>query len=141
MKDILQLNPDTEVNFVKRDIASLPEASIEIKNTSDKTVLYKIKTTDPNKYVVKPNQGILTSGKGTRILITTQKTTMQKIKNDRFLVVASEYDGNVTDIPESLKDLNNYMKNFFDNLPKEKQFMKKLKIVNDETLGKDYSLT
>lgn len=135
MKDILQLNPDTEINFVKKDIASLPEASIEIKNTSDKTVIYKIKTTDPNKYVVKPNQGILTTGKGTRISITTQKTSMQKIKNDRFLVVASELGGDGREVPESLKDLNEYMKTFFDNLSKENQFMKKLKIVNDESLG------
>lgn len=141
MKDILQLNPDTEINFVKKDIASLPEASIEIKNTSDKTVIYKIKTTDPNKYVVKPNQGILTTGKGTRITITTQKTSMQKIKNDRFLVVASELGGDGREIPESLKDLNEYMKTFFDNLSKDNQFMKKLKIVNDESLGTLYSLT
>jgi hypothetical protein len=95
MADILQLNPENEVAFTKKDIASLPETYLEIKNVSSKIVVYKIKTTDPNKYVVKPNQGVLVSGKGTRILITTQKPSMQKIKNDRFLVVASEFNGSV----------------------------------------------
>lgn len=93
MADILQLNPESEVSFTKKDIASLPETYLEIKNVSKSIVVYKIKTTDPNKYVVKPNQGVLVSGKGTRILITTQKPSMQTIKNDRFLVVAGEFRG------------------------------------------------
>lgn len=92
-EDFLQISPEHEVKFTKKDIASLPETYIELRNNSDSIVVYKIKTTNPEKYVVKPNQGVLTGGKGTRIIITTQKPSMQKIKNDRFLVVAGMYTG------------------------------------------------
>jgi hypothetical protein len=97
MSDIgLQINPTEEVKFIKKDIASLPEAFIELKNTSDKMIVYKIKTTDPQKFVVKPNHGVLTSCKGHKINIMTQKPTMEKIKNDRFLIVASQSDMTTT---------------------------------------------
>jgi hypothetical protein len=31
--------------------------------------------------------------------------------------------------------MERFLRDFFNDIPKEKQFMKKLKIVNDETLG------
>ncbi|CAI2378557.1 unnamed protein product [Moneuplotes crassus] len=136
---IIELNPESQVTFVKKDIASLPETTLEVKNNSDKTVLFKIKTTDPAKYLVKPNHGVLSSAKGTKILITTQKPTMQKIKNDRFLVVAIEFEGDKSEIPSTPNQVERFMKTYFDNAPKEKLFMKKLKIVNDETLGLTYA--
>ena len=30
-------------------------SNIEIKNKSDSSILYKVKTTEPNNYIVKPN--------------------------------------------------------------------------------------
>jgi hypothetical protein len=90
--DILVVNPSDEVRFIKKDIASSPEAFIELKSNSEKMIVYKIKTTDPNKFQVRPTHGVLHAGKGTKITINTQKPTMQKIKNDRFLIVAGESD-------------------------------------------------
>lgn len=36
--------------------------------------------------------------------------------------------------------MDKFMKKFFDEVPKEEQFMRKLKIVNDETLGNEINL-
>ena len=143
MEDILQVNPEDELKFIKKDIASLPESVLELKNNTDKVIVYKIKTTDPgrtgaaggNKYVVRPNNGILLKGKGTRISITTQKPTMQKIKNDRFMVVASTFEGDESEVPCTTHETEKFIKDFFKDLPKDKTFSKKLKVVNDETFG------
>eukprot|EP00343_Euplotes_focardii_P007357 CAMPEP_0205823188 /NCGR_PEP_ID=MMETSP0206-20130828/15480_1 /ASSEMBLY_ACC=CAM_ASM_000279 /TAXON_ID=36767 /ORGANISM="Euplotes focardii, Strain TN1" /LENGTH=258 /DNA_ID=CAMNT_0053120131 /DNA_START=1 /DNA_END=777 /DNA_ORIENTATION=+ len=139
MSSILQLNPESEVTFIKKDIASLPEARLEVRNNSEKTVIFKIKTTNPAKYIVKPNYGFLSAGKGTKVLITTQKPSMQKIKNDRFLVVGGIYDGPQEDIPKTPSGTESFMRDFFEGLSKDGQFTKKLKIVNDETLGLTYA--
>lgn len=145
MEDILQVNPQDELTFFKKDIASLPESFLEIKNNTDKVVVYKIKTTDPgkakaggafNKFVVRPNNGILMKGKGTKIVITTQKPSMQKTKNDRFMVVASTFDGDESEVPTTTQETENFIKSFFEDIPKEKLFSKKLRVVNDETYGK-----
>jgi hypothetical protein len=82
------LDLDNTVKFIKNDIASVPEADLVMKNNTSSTVVFKIKTTDPNKYVVKPNQGVVTPNGSLIVKITTQKASMQKMKNDRFLVVA-----------------------------------------------------
>ena len=92
-ENILELNPSSEIKFVKKDIQSIPEGFIELNNTSDGIILYKIKTTDPNKYVVKPNLGVITQGRANRVIISTHKASMQKIKSDRFLVVAAKFSG------------------------------------------------
>lgn len=91
--NILELNPPTEIKFVKKDIQSIPEGFIELNNISDGILIYKIKTTEPNKYVVKPNLGVITQGRANRIIITTHKTSMQQIKNDRFLILAGQFNG------------------------------------------------
>lgn len=128
------LEIENTVKFVKKDIAATPEADLLLKNTTDEQVVFKIKTTDPNKYVVKPNQGVV-SPKGMLVVkITTQKANMQKIKNDRFLVVGGTL---ATTSPAPTKQSE--CEDFFKTLPKDKQFTKKLKIVNDETLGMMYA--
>lgn len=136
---MIELNPSNEICFVKKDISSIPEAFLEVKNTSDSSVIFKIKTTNPDKYVVKPNHAILKPESICRVMITTQKASMQKIKNDRFLVVASLVTQEEEDNLEGQSDIESFVKNFFTDISKEKQFMKKLKIRNDETLGLSYA--
>ena len=132
METILEF--ENHVKFVKQDIASVPEATLNIKNICDTTVIFKIKTTNPDKYVVKPNHAVITPNKTTVIKITTQKASMQKIKNDRFLVVAGRVKNDVQ-VPEKPGETEAYLKDFFSTLGKDEQFTKKLKIQNDETLG------
>ena len=55
----MTLNPPNAVIFKDSKEEGNGIAYIEIKNKSDSSILYKVKTTEPNNYVVKPNQGIL----------------------------------------------------------------------------------
>ena len=42
-------------------------SSLKITNTSDKKVTFKVKTTAPKRYCVRPNQGVLNAGASTNI--------------------------------------------------------------------------
>ncbi|CAH1164411.1 unnamed protein product [Phyllotreta striolata] len=58
LEQILQIEPDAELKFKGRynePISSL----INLTNPSDKRVMFKIKTTAPKKYCVRPNAGVL----------------------------------------------------------------------------------
>jgi hypothetical protein len=38
-----------------------PFTNIDIRNTSGDNIIFKIKTTDPQNYIVRPNQGVIQS--------------------------------------------------------------------------------
>lgn len=64
--------------------------TLQMKNNTDKNVAFKVKTTNPKKYCVKPSSGIV-SGKVSRDIIVTlnaQKTTPVNLQNcrDKFLI-------------------------------------------------------
>lgn len=63
---IVQLDPDQELKFTYQQDGNL-KAYLNITNLSTRSLAYKVKTTAPRFYVVKPNQGIL--DKGGRIAI------------------------------------------------------------------------
>ena len=67
--DIVSLDPTTELRFfIQRD--QQLKSYLTIDNTSQGNVAYKVKTTAPKFYVVKPNQGILDKGQKITIDIT-----------------------------------------------------------------------
>ena len=53
------VNPAAGLTFSMDPLESKPLAFLTLKNYSDKTILYKVRTTNPDYYVVRPNQGIL----------------------------------------------------------------------------------
>jgi hypothetical protein len=58
--DLVTINPNDFLKFVKSDSGPLPTAKMEIINKSSTTnAAYKVKTTAPNLFVVKPIQGII----------------------------------------------------------------------------------
>ena len=64
VSEFVTLNPATEIQFTlddsKGDVVQQLISSLQITNTSPtRNIVYKIKTTAPRNYVVKPNQGIL----------------------------------------------------------------------------------
>jgi len=62
--DIISLSSDTHLKFQKGVDGSSPKATLDITNRSgDKNVAYKIRTTAPKLFVVKPIQGILAPGR------------------------------------------------------------------------------
>ena len=60
---------------------------LKIHNTSsDRNVAYKVKTTAPKNYVVKPNQGIIEEQGSVKIEITMIPVQNNKIDDNKFLV-------------------------------------------------------
>jgi hypothetical protein len=57
--DLVKLDPDTELRFFMQPDQQM-KSFLTIDNVSNsQNVAFKIKTTQPKFYVVKPNQGIL----------------------------------------------------------------------------------
>ncbi|XP_018327754.1 vesicle-associated membrane protein-associated protein B/C [Agrilus planipennis] len=70
-EQVLQIEPQNELRF--RGPFNVPVTSyMKLTNPSDKKVLFKIKTTAPKKYCVRPNSGILDAHSNTEIAICLQ---------------------------------------------------------------------
>lgn len=58
--EVVVINPKTEIHFDMAVSGQPTTSNIEIKNTSrEMNIAYKVKTTAPKNYVVRPNQGII----------------------------------------------------------------------------------
>jgi hypothetical protein len=53
------LNPPNAVLFKENKEEGKGVSNIEIINKSTDLILFKVKTTEPNNYIVRPNQGII----------------------------------------------------------------------------------
>ncbi len=61
----MQIDPDQELRFQlpkPNEPSNQLKAYLSITNVSNGNLAYKVKTTAPRDYVVKPNQGILDRG-------------------------------------------------------------------------------
>lgn len=86
--DILRLTPGLEVVFAAAGSGELI-ARVQVQNICDKLVGFKIKTTSPEKYRVRPSSGVLQPGKssGVEIHLTGQSPPSSLVR-DKFLVTA-----------------------------------------------------
>lgn len=70
-EQVLQIEPQNELKFVgpfNQPVSSY----MKLTNPTDKKVMFKIKTTAPKKYCVRPNSGVLPPGASTEIAICLQ---------------------------------------------------------------------
>lgn len=86
--EVIVLNPKSEIQFDGMAAGGKPTTSnIEIINTSrDSNIAYKVKTTAPKNYVVRPNQGIILSGQQNAVEITYIPTESNKVEDNKFLI-------------------------------------------------------
>lgn len=68
---ILQLTPAHEITF-EGPFTDVVTSYLEIKNPSEDRVCFKVKTTAPRRYCVRPNSGIVEPGKNVKIAIMLQ---------------------------------------------------------------------
>ena len=61
---------------------------LTIANSSDSPVVYKIKTTSPDKYKVRPSMYCLGAGSTNTVEIAAQSTTASALVRDKFLITA-----------------------------------------------------
>lgn len=90
---LLQLTPDKYIEFPSIKLASV-SVNLFVKNVSDRSaVAYKIKTTAPKNYLVRPSSGIIAPGEEQEVQIVLQPQQSIPSNNlDRFLVQATEVD-------------------------------------------------
>lgn len=70
-EQVLQIEPQNELRF--RGPFNVPVTSyMKLTNPSDKKVMFKIKTTAPKKYCVRPNSGVLEPNSNIEIAICLQ---------------------------------------------------------------------
>lgn len=71
---VLQLDPPHELLF-KGPFTDVITANLVLRNPSNKTVLFKVKTTAPKQYCVRPNSGVLEPSKAQTIAVMLQPST------------------------------------------------------------------
>jgi len=95
--DILRLSPGQEVVFSTTSAGDLA-GKVQIQNISTKIVGYKIKTTSPEKYRVRPSTGSLSPGLSATVEIHVsggQATTVpSSLVRDKFLITAVFLESN-----------------------------------------------
>lgn len=81
--------------------------TLELKNISSKLITYKVKTTSPDKFRVRPSNGILDPGSGLRVNVVLQPGhQISSVLKDKFLVMGMVLASNTTD-----KDIPDLWKN------------------------------
>jgi len=87
--DLLHLNPAQEVVFSTSPLGDLT-GKVCLTNTSGKPLGYKIKTTSPEKYRVRPSTGSISPGQSVtvEIHVSGQKEQVASLSRDKFLVTA-----------------------------------------------------
>jgi len=68
---VLVIEPPMELSF-KGPFTSAVTSSMKLKNPSDKSVCFKIKTTAPRRYCVKPNSGVIEAGGEMAVAVSLQ---------------------------------------------------------------------
>ena len=58
-KKMVYLNPPNAVIFREAKEDGKSASQIEINNKSKDYIMFKVKTTEPNNYIVRPNQGVI----------------------------------------------------------------------------------
>lgn len=83
----LDIQPGEELMFSTCSVGAA--ASISISNPSETTVAFKIKTTSPEKYRVRPSLGILESGRHQEISVSlNDNCSATQLVRDKFLIMA-----------------------------------------------------
>eukprot|EP00038_Savillea_parva_P003586 m.127831 g.127831 ORF g.127831 m.127831 type:complete len:598 (+) comp11218_c0_seq2:482-2275(+) len=109
---IAVLNPPKELVFSGDKVLA---ATLTVTNTSDGPIAFKIKTTSPTSYRVRPNNGVLAVGASTDVDLSRRSISpVHDPFRDKFLVMVTNVggsdidDGNVTD--KSHEEVSDYFK-------------------------------
>ncbi|XP_052232832.1 vesicle-associated membrane protein/synaptobrevin-binding protein-like isoform X2 [Dreissena polymorpha] len=71
LEQILKIEPNTELLF-KGPFTEVVTADLHLRNPSDKRVCFKVKTTAPKRYCVRPNSGIIEPRQSVTVAVMLQ---------------------------------------------------------------------
>ena len=84
MVKLVEITPTKEFTFLPQS-SNLAIADLKILNISSQTIAFKIKTTAPKNYIVKPNIGILPPSKSILISIVLSPIP-PSVKDHKFMI-------------------------------------------------------
>ncbi|KAF4087895.1 hypothetical protein AMELA_G00076530 [Ameiurus melas] len=105
LEQILILDPASDLKF-KGPFTDVVTTNLKLKNPSDKKVCFKVKTTAPRRYCVRPNSGSIDPGSSVIISVMLQPFDYdpnEKSKH-KFMVQTIYAPSNVTDLEAVWKD-------------------------------------
>jgi hypothetical protein len=93
--DFLSLSPDKDL-FFKKPLTTTSKQPVTITNSHSEPVAFKIKTTAPKQYCVRPNSGRLAPGESCSVVVLLQAMKEDPppdfICKDKFLIQAIKVD-------------------------------------------------
>ncbi|XP_042873015.1 motile sperm domain-containing protein 2-like isoform X2 [Penaeus japonicus] len=118
-KAIIDIDPSEELLFSNCRIGA--STNIILTNPTDSPVAFKIKTTSPEKYRVRPSVGVLEGGAQLDISVTvSEQLAPAALVRDKFLVMGA---------PTSIPDMNSQeVSQLFKNISKDDLFETRLRV-------------
>ncbi|XP_029924837.1 motile sperm domain-containing protein 2-like isoform X2 [Myripristis murdjan] len=114
---LLHVSPAEELCFGLREAEK--RCLIILQNVTKNAVAYKVRTTAPEKYRVKPSSGSCAAGTSVEITVSLHGGS-QSAPQDRFLIMAAEMEPVVTGANQDLAQ-------FWKEIPKSKVMERRLK--------------
>ncbi|KAM4727876.1 vesicle-associated membrane protein-associated protein A-like [Anableps anableps] len=105
LDQVLILDPPSDLRF-KGPFTDVVTANLKLKNPSDRRVCFKVKTTAPRRYCVRPNSGVIDPGATVNISVMLQPFDYdpnEKSKH-KFMVQTIFAPSNVSDNDSLWKD-------------------------------------
>uniref|UniRef100_A0A1A7X0M2 Vesicle-associated membrane protein-associated protein A n=1 Tax=Iconisemion striatum TaxID=60296 RepID=A0A1A7X0M2_9TELE len=102
---VLILDPPCDLKF-KGPFTDVVTSNLKLKNPSDKRVCFKVKTTAPRRYCVRPNSGVIDAGASITISVMLQPFDYdpnEKSKH-KFMVLTIFAPPNVSDMDSLWRD-------------------------------------
>ncbi|XP_064607580.1 motile sperm domain-containing protein 2-like [Liolophura sinensis] len=98
---LLTISPAEELQFYVEDARESTDV-ISLTNSLPYAIAFKVKTTSPEKYRVRPSAGIVRPGSCVEVTVYLHNSYAQTISRDKFLIMAIEL---TEDYPTSVSDL------------------------------------
>lgn len=105
----LLLDPPNELRF-KGPFDDYVTVSLTIKNPTDKRIAFKIKTTAPKRYCVKPNSGVLDSSQSMKVNVLLQPFNYDPNEKNKHKFMVQYLYLNDEEIQLSVNDILNMWK-------------------------------
>ncbi|KAM7122746.1 vesicle-associated membrane protein-associated protein A [Ciconia maguari] len=104
-EQILVLDPPTDLKF-KGPFTDVVTTNLKLRNPSDRKVCFKVKTTAPRRYCVRPNSGIIDPGSSVTVSVMLQPFDYdpnEKSKH-KFMVQTTYAPPNISDMEAVWKE-------------------------------------
>ncbi|CAI9732204.1 Hypothetical predicted protein [Octopus vulgaris] len=100
---LLSIRPADELCFQLDENVKEIYSTISLSNTLTNPIAYKVKTTSPEKFRVRPSGGVVRPGSPVTVNVHIQPGFENKIQSDKFLVRAMEVTDESKDVAELWK--------------------------------------